>query len=267
MCEDLALKSPCLIWLKHVATSSVLKTDASAINEELVPDYISLYAKGRRTFALLFSRWMDTNEWSHPTMVRLSHASMGGVRWLHSSQISGLRHNGLENPGPRTFIAVERLNYLVHRYSTTKRLIPGTTSSNDYRKAYAITEDGQPPSAGWFYEVFCGLREPKDIDLREAFFSNSQATQISANWGALIRKLMRDRDLDVITDLDKVLREIYPARDFDRLSRLREVISNQGAWTPDELAMELPAVAAFTGELGGPSKEQDLLLLLEEKRS
>ena len=79
-----------------------MKTDAPTTNEELVPDYLSLYAKGRRTFSLLFSRWMDTNEWSH--------ACMGGVRWLHSSQISGLRHNGLENPGPRTFIALERLN-------------------------------------------------------------------------------------------------------------------------------------------------------------
>jgi hypothetical protein len=243
-----------------------LKADTLATNEELVPEYLSLYAKGRRTFSLLFSRWMDTNEWSHPTMVRLSHACMGGVRWLHSSQISGLRHNGLENPGPRTFIALERLNYYVHRYSTTKRLIPGTASSNDYRLAYAITEYGEPPSAGWFFEVFCGIREPKDIDLHEAYFTESQASELSANWGALIRKLMRDRDLDVITDLDKVLRESYPARDFDRLTRLREVISNQNAWSPDELAMEIPALTTLTAQLGGPAKEQDLLLYLEEKR-
>lgn len=266
MFKGLALKSSCLIWSKQGATDSVLKNAPLATNEELCPDYPVLYAKGRRTFSLLFTRWMDTNEWSHPVLVKLSHACMGGVRWLHSSQISGLRHNGLENPGPRTFIGIERLNYFVHRYATTRRLIPGTTSSNNYQIAYAITEDGQAPSAGWFYEVFCGIREPKDIDLHEAFFTESQANTLSANWGALIRKLMRARDLDVITDLDKVLRESYPARDFERLTRLREVIGNQGAWSPDELAMEMPALTLFTAELGGPDKEQDLLLYLEDNR-
>lgn len=266
MFSDLSVKSVCLIWSKQGATNSVLKTEALATNDELFPDYPALYAKGRRTFSVLFTRWMDTNEWSHPVLVKLSHACMGGVRWLHSSQISGLRHNGLENPGPRTFIGIERLNFFVHRYATTKRLIPGTTSSNYYQIAYAITEDGAPPSAGWFYEVFCGLREPKDIDLRESYFTESQAQEISANWGALVRKLMRDKDLDVITDLDKLLRQSYPARDFERLTRLREVIANQNSWTPDELVMEIPALITLTAELGGPDKEQDLLLYLKEKR-
>ncbi len=264
MCTGLPLKGSCLIWSKNDLLGSALTADLIATNEESGVDYAGLYAKGRRTFALLFSRWMDTNEWSHPTMVKLSHNSMGSVRWLHSSSISGLRHGNLPNPGPRLFIAIERLNYYLHRYNTTKLPIPGTKSSNDYRHAFAITEDGEAPPAGWWYEVFCGVRTPKDIDLHEAHFTETQASELSSSWGALIRKLMRDRDLDVITDLDRVLRESYPARDFERLTRLREVIANQAAWSADEFTMEIPALTTLTAELGGPSKEQDLLFLLQE---
>lgn len=224
---------------------------------------VALYVKGGRTFSLLFTRWMDTNEWSHPTLVRLAKAAMGGVGWLHSSQISGLRHHGLESPGPRTFIAIAHLNACIHEYATTKRLIPGTTSSNDYRVAYAITEDGEPPSAGWWFEVFCGLRTPKDIDLREAFFSEAQAKEFSSNWGTMIRKLIRDKDYDLITDLNEILREAYPARDSERLSKVRGVIQNQYAWTPDELVLELPAITNLSAALGGPADEHGLLVLLE----
>jgi len=77
MFSDLSVKSACLIWSKQGATNSVLKADALATNDELFPDYPALYAKGRRTFSLLFTRWMDTNEWSHPVLVKLSHACMG----------------------------------------------------------------------------------------------------------------------------------------------------------------------------------------------
>jgi len=240
-----------------------LETPTLANPETVHQDSVALYSKGGRTFSLLFTRWMDTNGWSHPTMVRLARAALGDIGWLHSSQISGLRHNGLESPGPRTFIAIAQLNAYIHRYATTKRLIPGTESSKDYHVAYAITENDQPPAAGWWFEVFCGLRIPQDIDLREAFFSDAQATTISTNWGALIRKLLRDQDLDLITDLDRILRDSYPAKDFDRLARLRQVIQNQYTWTPDELSLELPALTAFTSELGGPVHESELLALLQ----
>lgn len=238
----------------------------STFKEEVV-DYPSLYEKGRRTFSLLFIRWMDTNGWSHPVMTSLAASAMGDVRWLHSSQISGLRHNKLPNPGPRTFVAVERLNYYVHRYSTEKRLIPGTDSSRLYSQAFAITEDGEPPSAGWFYEVFCGLRVPKDIELHQAFFTDAQAEMICTNWGALIRKLIRDQDLDLITDLDRILRESYPTKEPERRTNVRGVIQNTYSWSPEELITELPAVLALTSALGGPRNEDDLLYLLQDGRS
>lgn len=222
-------------------------------------DHRARFALGNKQFAILFTRWMDTNGWSHPTMVALAKAAMDGVGWLHSSQISGLRHAGIQSPGPKTFIAIERLNYYVHRYSTTRRLIPGTDSSNLYTEAYAITENGEPPSTGWWVEVFCGQRTPRDIDLSTTFFSEPEAEALSNSWGSLIRRLFRERDLDLIVELDRVLREHYPAGDADRLRSVRAVIENRQTWKPDELINELPAIRALTQRLGGPATEDDLL--------
>ncbi|MGA0848098.1 MAG: hypothetical protein ACO3PY_05785 [Pontimonas sp.] len=235
--------------------------------QDTVIDHRAHFERGLRTFSLLFTRWMDTNGWSHPTMVTLAKASMHGVGWLHSSQISGLRHAKLESPGPRTFIAIERLNYYVHRYSTTKRLIPGTDSSNLYQEAFAITEDSKPPSLGWWVEVFCGQREPQDIDLRQLFFSERQADEMSSSWASMIRKLFRDKDLDLIVELDRVLREHYPARDAGRLDRIRAVIQARESWTPDEFATELPAISALTAHLGGPETEDELLDHLRQSKA
>ena len=217
------------------------------------------FEQGVRTFSLLFTRWMDTNGWSHPSMVTLANASLDGVGWLHSSQISGFRHCKLESPGPRTFVAIERLNYYVHRYITSRLLIPNTDSSNLYREPFAITENGEPPALGWWVEVFCGQRVPLDIDLRQAYFSEKQAVEISSTWGSMIRKLMRDRDMDLVVELDGVIRSHYPARDAERVERLLGVINNRVSWTPEELSNELPAISALTAHLGGPATEDELL--------
>lgn len=221
------------------------------------------FAQGVKTFSLLFTRWMDTNGWSHPTMVTLARACLEGTSWLHSSQISGLRHGKLLSPGPRTFIAIERLNYYIHRYATSKKLLPGTPGSNLYAKAFAITEGGKPPQLGWWVEVFCGQRQPIDIDLRETFFTEEQANRISAAWGAMIRKLMIQQDMDIITELDRVLREKYPAKDAERLRRTNAVIQNRDVWNAQQLANELPAISALSAELGGPSTESDLIKALK----
>lgn len=221
------------------------------------------FEEGVKTFALLFTRWMDTNGWSHPTMVNLAKACMDGTAWLHSSQISGLRHAKLFSPGPRTFIAIERLNFYIHRYATKKTLLPGTLGSNFYKNAFAITENGKPPELGWWVEVFCGQRIPKDIDLHETFFTDEQAVLLSQNWGALIRRLMIQENIDLITELDKILREAYPARDAERLARTIAVIQNRETWSAQQLANELPAISALTSSLGGPESELDLLKALK----
>lgn len=131
------------------------------------------YDAARQGFAKLIERWMTINHWSHPVMTKLGKACLDDVAWFHSSQISGLRTGKLRNPGPRVFIALERLNYCVYRYVTCRELIPGTSSSAYYRDAQAIVVNGVPPDLGCWIELFCGQ---KDTELAQ-FLSNVHSSQ------------------------------------------------------------------------------------------
>ena len=240
-----------------------VKVLANSKSELVESPFIAQHRAGRKTFSLLFTRWMDINRWSHPVITALSESSLAGARWLHSSQISAIRHNGLENPGPRPFIAIAVLNQCLYDYKMHKKPIPGTKNSNDYQEPFIITEDGLPPSTGWWVEVFAGLRVPKDIELYQAFFTPDQAAALTGNWGALARKLIRNQDMDLITDMDRILRDSYPVKEPERLKRMREVLQNKYTWSPEELIEELPAIVSFTGNLEGPSTEEELLELLQ----
>ena len=232
----------------------------SSVQDQLIADaHRDRLTSGIKTFAALFSRLMDLNEFSHPTMVKLTASCMGGVSWLHSSQISGLRHGKLVSPGPRTFVAIQQLNLYLHRYITEKKLLPGTTSSNDFTHAFAITENGEAPSVGWWVEVFCGLRKPKDIDLYATKLSESKAKESSSHWAKLMRELMMTNKIDIISDLDSTLREHYPARDAKRLIKIKEVLLQGSTWTADEFELELPAITSFSAALGGPEDESAFL--------
>lgn len=123
------------------------------------------FHRGRIAFSDLIRSWMDLSGWSHPKIIQLGKASMTGIGWLHSSQINGLRTGKLINPGPRVFVAIERLNRSLYDYGATKALIPGTSSSALYAKAYAITVDDQPPELGWWIEAFCGEHLPMPAQL------------------------------------------------------------------------------------------------------
>lgn len=217
------------------------------------------YSDGIKLFAQVFTRFMDQNDWSHPVMTKLARCALNDVSWLHSSQISGLRHGKLTSPGPRTFVAIATLNQAVYEYATKKKLIPGTKSSNDYRTAFCIVEDGAPPGVGWWVELFCGLRKPKDPNLVVTHMSDDKAQTLSQNWSRLIRKLIAANDFDLYEDLNKVLAQTYPARDADRLRRIKEVIHAETVWTAEELQKEMPAITTMTKELGGPETEAELL--------
>ena len=217
------------------------------------------YNNGVRTFAKLFTRWMDTNEWSHPVMTHLARGALGGTAWLHSSQISGLRHGKLLSPGPRTFLAIAELNRCLHVYVTQKKLIPGTTSSNHYVNGYCIIEDEVPPTSGWWFEVFCGQRTPKDIDLSAAFYTEDDATMMSRIWAKMFRRLVSNAGYDIYEDIDKVLRLHYPAKDVDRLSLIIRVARSETGWTSEQLVNEIPALTKLTAALGGPQTEHDLI--------
>lgn len=217
------------------------------------------YEQGIITFGLLFTRWMDQNGWSHPVMTGLSKACMGGLAWLHSSQLSGFRQGRLISPGPRSFIAIERLNYYLWLYQTEKKLIPGTTSSNHYSDPFVITENGQPPELGWWFDVFCGVRVPTDIDLKKSAFNESTAETFSKNWGRYTRRLLVTEGYDLIEDLETAVREHYPARDDARVAKTLDVLRNKAVWTPFELANELPALVHMSGALAGHDSEVALL--------
>lgn len=223
------------------------------------------FSEGVQTFSRLFSRWMDLNGWSHPLITSLARSCLGGASWLHSSQISGLRASKLTSPGPRVFIGIERLNYYLYRYQTEKKLLPGTSSSNFYSEPFIVTENGQPPSLGWWIEVFCGYRIPADIDLRQPAFSEQQAESLSRAWGRFVRKVLAMNDYDLITDLEKAVREHYPACEASRTTKLLEVIRNATVWTPAELAHELPSLAQMSESLGETGSSTQLLKRLEQE--
>ena len=202
---------------------------------------------------------MDLNGWSHPVMVSLAKSCLDGVSWLHSSQISGLRHGKLVSPGPRTFKAIQVLNHHLWIYREEKKLLPNTESSNHYREPFVITENGKPPELGWWMEVFVGDRMPSDLDLHQHSFTPEQATAVSAAYAKLIRKLMVLNDYDPISDFDVVIRDHYPAKDFDRVKKITEILYNQSGWTPEELVNEMPALVTLSSALDGPSSDEKLL--------
>lgn len=223
-------------------------------------DHVALFEQGVETFSKLFTRWMDSNGWSHPVIVSLAKNALHGSGWLHSSQVSGLRHGKLRSPGPRTFVAIERLNWYLHRYKTQKLLIPGTTSSNNYQDPEVILDDdGNPPALGWWIEVFCGFRTPSHLDNAEFFFTPDQALQFSIGFGRLARRLLAINSLDIVTDIDIAIHRHYVPGDTVRVGKLKEVLLAQGSWTPDELQIELPSLARFTDALGGPDSEKTLV--------
>jgi hypothetical protein len=217
------------------------------------------FNQGTRTFQKLFTTWMDVNGWSHPVMTSLAKSCLDGASWFHSSQISGLRQQKLFSPGPRIFFAIERLNYFIWRYQQQKKLLPNTTSSNDYKTAYAITEDGMPPEIGWWVEVFVGVRVPKDIALDRWRFSEPKSDSISKKWGRLVRTLLANNNIDLVEDLSDAIRKTYLPNEEARIQKLKEVIQGTSFWTAAELELEIPALAAMSKALGGPASEEDLL--------
>ena len=225
---------------------------------------VESYRAGNQNFSVLFSRWMDGNEWSHPIVVSLAKGVCGGASWLHSSQISGIRQGKSQSPGPRQFVAIERLNRALYTYVHEKTLIPGSSSSNNYKEARPIVLDnGECPDLGWFVSVFCGLEElPASFTSPETSFTTRSAESFTKKYAKLVRQLMVQKELDLIYDLDHCLYQSYPARDEARLLRIRTVLTSKEVWTPEELSKELTALASFTAALGGPSSESELLSAL-----
>ena len=69
-------------------------------------------------------------------------------------------------------------------------------------------------------------------------------------------------DYDPIADFDTVVREHYPAKDFERVEKVTKVLFNQYSWTPEELVNELPALVTMSTALDGPTTDEKLLKAL-----
>ena len=189
-------------------------------------------------------------------MVALAKACLDGVSWLHSSRFPVASRQAAE-PGPRT-LKPSVLNYYLWVYREHKKLLPNTESSNHYRDPYVITENGKPPELGWWMEVFVGDRMPSDLDLNQHSFTDS-AVSMSKGYGKLIRKLMVLNDYDPIADFDTVVRDHYPAKDFNRVEKVTKILFNQDSWTPEELVNEMPALVTMSAALDGPVTEEKLI--------
>jgi len=184
-------------------------------------DLLDQYEKGKRTFGILLSNWMNRNQWSHPAMVALARQVCGNS-WLHSSQISGLRHAGLTSPGPRQFITLEQLNKAIHKHQLTSKVISGTDSSRTYKNAQPIIEadSTEPPPLGWFIEVFCGYREPNCPELVGGkVFSDKAALEFSKRYGRDLRARIAASGEDLVEQLASIINRHYPARDDDRVAK------------------------------------------------
>jgi 2-dehydro-3-deoxyphosphogalactonate aldolase len=101
------------------------------------------------------------------------------------------------------------------------------------------------------------LREAVGMKADLLFGTHGQMTAAGAI--RLAKRLMMQRGVDVITELDKVIRNTYPPKDARRVDLLLGVIQNRGTWTADQLTNELPAITTMTAEMGGPAVEVELL--------
>lgn len=190
--------------------------------------------QGAISFSRWFSRVMDGNGWSHPTLVGLCKHVTGDKAFLHSSQIAGLRAARLKSPGPRSFVALEYLWRAIDDYQKGKST--GITFGNLaplVEKAEIMRDpEGNPASLGYMVEVFTGL-VPVPIDLTVIEFNENQAKIISDNAGRLIRRMMVQENWDLVDDIHRVTSNF--SRDPAQQDELRRIIKGEGTWTPEEL--------------------------------
>ncbi len=189
---------------------------------------------GRRAMAHLIHVWHERNGWSHKVLPALAESlELGRV---HSSQISNLRNGKLVSPSPEVFYALAQINKelfqgidrIKNRLSAVhpeliKALLDSARPIED--------NDGEPLSAGDFFEIFVGLAPlPSSFDW---FIEESEAVILSA---ALADYLCRGKPWRMCRE--KVM-EAYPVTKKQRRERFAEVMSGLRDYTAEELDGEL----------------------------
>lgn len=202
--------------------------------------------------AINFSRWfcrvMDSNGWSHPTLVGLCKYVTGDKAFLHSSQIAGLRAARLKSPGPRSFAALEYLWSAIDDYQNSRSTgIPfGNLAPLVERAEIMRDPEGRPATLGYMVEVFTGLK-PVPIDLNVVNFNENQARIISDNAGRIIRRMMVQHKWDLIDDIHRVADKFSP--DPDLRAEMREIIVGQTTWQPEDLQNRLTELSKMLAKV------------------
>jgi len=191
---------------------------------------------GKLNFSRWFTRVMDNNGWSHPTLVALTKACTGSQAFLHSSQIAGLRAARLKSPGPRAFAALEYLWLRIDEYQKVGKASDGVTfgSLTAFVQDAEIMRDpqGNPATLGFMIEVFAGLIEvPIDLNIIE--FSETHAKLISENAGRLIRRMMVQERWDLIDDIHRITSKW--SADPEVRTKAQAIIVGQSVWFAEEL--------------------------------
>ncbi len=138
-------------------------------------------ADGRRAMAHLIHVWHERNGWSHKVLPALAESlDLGKV---HNSQISNLRNGKLASPGPEVFLALAQINTVLnegldpiseHLADVHPELLKVLSESAIPLQA----DNGQPISAGGFFEIFLGLAPlPASFDW---FIEEAEAEELSA---------------------------------------------------------------------------------------
>jgi len=226
-------------------------------------DYDVRFENGVEHFQMVFKVWMDRNKFSHPGMAKLAKSNLNGASWLHSSQISGLRHSKLKSPGPKVFAAISHLNRALHEFKTDKKLIPGTGSSNEYFEPFCLLlEDGSVPASSWWYSLFIGETVCETIDFSIPLIDPSEANNISRRIYKLINSLASNSQSDVLAVLDSycLAQNIDPSGETGTI--LDKFLSS-GSIPVLDLPTNLKYIAGIVGILGGPDTTAKLLELVE----
>ena len=178
--------------------------------------------------------WHERNGWSHKVLPALAESlDLGRV---HSSQISNLRNGKLVSPSPEVFFALGKVNQVL--FAGLEKIENRISSVHPdlYRSlqesAIAVqANNGNPLSAGDFFEIFVGLASlPASFDW---FIEEAEAPVLSA---ALADYLCKGRTWRMCREQ---VMTAYPVSKKQRRERFEAVMAGLKDYTAEELDGEL----------------------------
>ncbi len=217
---------------------------------------------GRRALAHLIHVWHERNGWSHKVLPALAEClSLGTV---HSSQISNLRNGKLASPGPEVFLALAQANALLHKgiepfKEHLAKLHPALLKVLLESAVPLLDDEGQPISAGLFFEIFLGMKPlPSCFDW---FIEESEAIDLSAGLADYFCNGRSWRNCR-----EKVMRA-YPVKNEIRRDRFAAVMAGLRDYTAEELDGELLDLHATAATLNVGEFANGTNIFLEDLRS